>query len=53
MGRLKPGVTMQQAEANINVLFPQILRGFPDAKLSQENLSRLAKAHVPLLPWFS
>ena len=48
LGRLKPGVTMQQAEANVNVLFPQILRGFPDAKLTQSNLEHLAHAHVPL-----
>ena len=27
---------------------PQILRSFPDAKLSQENLARLAHAHVQL-----
>lgn len=48
LGRLKPGVTMKQATANANFLFPQILRGFPDAKLSQENLARLARAHVSL-----
>ena len=34
LGRLKPGVTMEQATANVNVLFPQILRSFPDAKLT-------------------
>ena len=48
LGRLKPGVTMEQATANVNVLFAQILRSFPDAKLSQENLARLAHAHVQL-----
>jgi predicted permease len=48
LGRLKPGVTMEQATANINVLFPQILHGFPDAKLTQENLASLGRAHVPL-----
>ena len=48
LGRLKPGVTMEQATANVNFLFPQILRSFPDAKLSQENLARLARAHVQL-----
>ncbi len=40
LGRLKPGVTREQATANANVLFPQILRGFPDANLSQWNLVR-------------
>ena len=48
LGRLKSGVTMEQATANVNVLFPQILRSFPDARLSQENLARLARAHVQL-----
>ena len=48
LGRLKPGVTMEQATANVNVLFPQILHGFPDAKLTQENLASLGRAHVPL-----
>jgi predicted permease len=48
VGRLKSGVTLEQATANINVLFPQILRGFPDALLNQRNLSNLAHAHVQL-----
>jgi predicted permease len=48
LGRLKPGVTMEQATADVNVLFPQILRSFPDARLSQENLVRLGRAHVQL-----
>jgi predicted permease len=48
LGRLKPGVTMEQATAKINVLFPQILHGFPDAKLTQENVANLARAHVAL-----
>jgi predicted permease len=48
LGRLKPGVTMQQAGANINVLFRQILLSFPDARLTQENLARLNRANVPL-----
>ena len=48
LGRLKPGVSMEQATANVNFLFPQILHSFPDAKLSQENVARLARAHVQL-----
>ncbi|MGC1294260.1 MAG: FtsX-like permease family protein, partial [Alloacidobacterium sp.] len=39
---------MEQATANVNVLFPQILRGFPDAKLTQENTADLARARVAL-----
>ena len=50
LGRLKPGVTAAQASTNVNLLFQQILRGFPDSKLNQENLGRLAKARVPLTP---
>ena len=41
MGRLKPGVSIDAATANVNVLFRQILRSFPDAKLTQENLQKL------------
>jgi predicted permease len=50
LGRLKPGVSLAQATSNVNVLFRQILLGFPDAKLSQENLQELDKAKVPLTP---
>ena len=48
LGRLKPGVSMAQAATDVNLLYQQILRGFPDAKLNQENLQKLAKAHVQL-----
>jgi predicted permease len=48
IGRLKPGVSMEQATSNVNVLFSQILRSFPDANLSQQNLTKLAHAHVGL-----
>ncbi|MFZ1015494.1 MAG: ABC transporter permease, partial [Terracidiphilus sp.] len=49
IGRLKPGVSVEAATANINVLFPQILRSFPDGKITAENLNRLAHAHVGLV----
>ena len=48
IGRLKPGVTIEAAAANTNVLFPQILHSFPDAKLTSENVERLAHTQVPL-----
>jgi predicted permease len=48
-GRLKPGVTMAQATGNTNVLFRSILLGFPDAKLTKENLASLNSTHVELL----
>ena len=50
MARLKPGVTLSEATSNVNLLFRQILLGFPDAKLSQENLQKLDKTRVPLTP---
>jgi hypothetical protein len=50
MGRLKPGVSPEQATANINVLYQQIIRGFPDADLSARNAANLSKAHVVLTP---
>jgi predicted permease len=50
MGRLKPGVSVEQATTNVNLLYQQILRGFPDSTLNQENLQKLAKAHIPLTP---
>ena len=39
IGRLKPGVSIEQATANGNLLFQQITRSFPDAKLTQLNLA--------------
>jgi predicted permease len=50
MGRLKPGTTMTQAATNVNLLFRQILLGFPEAPLSQENLEKLNKTRVVLSP---
>jgi predicted permease len=50
MGRLKPGTTMTQAATNVNLLFRQILLGFPDAPLSQENLKKLENTRVVLSP---
>ena len=50
LGRLKPGVTKEQATANVNVVYQQIIRAFPDAKLNSYNLADLNKAHIPLTP---
>jgi predicted permease len=50
IGRLKPGVSLTEATTQANLLFQQILRGFPDTKLNQENLETLRKAHVELYP---
>jgi predicted permease len=48
MARLKPGVSMAEANANANLLFQQILRGFSGAPLTKENLQKLDKARVEL-----
>ncbi len=50
LARLRPGVSVAQATSNVNLLFRQILLGFPDAKLTQENLQKLDKTQVPLTP---
>src|SRR6201996_7274056 len=50
MGRLKPGISLAQATANVNLLLQQITRGFSDADLSQKNLDKLSRTHVPLTP---
>jgi predicted permease len=50
LARLKPGVSIAQATSNVNLLFRQILLGFPDTELSQENRRKLDKTQVPLTP---
>jgi len=50
IGRLKPGISMSAATSNVNLLFRQILRGFPDAKLTQENVTKLDRTWVRLTP---
>ncbi len=50
MGRLKPGVSPEQATSNVNVLYQQITRAFPDAKLTARNVEKLSKTHVKLTP---
>lgn len=49
-GRLKPGISNAKATANVNQLYQQITRGFPDAQLSLKNVAALATAHVKLTP---
>jgi predicted permease len=50
IGRLKPGVSKEQATSNVNVLYQQITRAFPDANLNPRNIANLNKAHVVLTP---
>jgi len=48
MARMKPGVSMAEANSNANLLFQQILRGFSGAPLTEENLRKLDKTRVEL-----
>jgi predicted permease len=50
IGRLKPGVSIEAASANVNVLFRQILTSFAGAQLDQENKQKLDHTQVPLTP---
>ncbi len=50
IGRLKPGVTLTEATTNANLLFQQIVRGFPNTRRDQYSLETLKKAHVELHP---
>lgn len=50
VGRLKPGVSQEQAVSNVNVLYQQIIRSFPDLDLSARNARYLSQAHVALTP---
>jgi len=47
-GRLKPGVTRAQAEAETNLLYQHIMRSFPNGDWNAYNLSHLQNAHVSL-----
>jgi predicted permease len=50
IGRLKPGVTMQQAEANVNVLYQQMLPGELGSENTPENVANLKRAKIQLNP---
>ncbi len=53
-GRLKPGVTIEQATTNINLVFQQIflqlLPTFPEGPHAGDNAATLRRQHVPLTP---
>ena len=48
IARLRPGVIMGQASANVDVLFQQILRALPNVPLTAENLKKLETTGVEL-----
>ena len=48
MGRLKPGVTMEQAQAELDPLAHRLLPTLPNVKLDPDDLVEIAKRHVPV-----
>jgi len=50
LGRLKPGVTSEQAEANVNLLARQIWHEYAGPVLSKEQQQTLERAHILLTP---
>ena len=50
MGRLKPGVSLEQATSNVNLVYQQITRAFPDGDLNPRNVEHLRNADVVLTP---
>jgi predicted permease len=50
LGRLKPGVGLEQAEANVNLLARQIWHEHAGPVLSKEQQQTLERAHVRLTP---
>ena len=46
MGRLKPGVTLEQARAELDPLAHRLVGTLPGVKLDAEDLQSLAKTHV-------
>jgi predicted permease len=50
MGRLKPGINQGQAEANINLVFQQWLKGPQGTALDPGDQDALRRVKVPLVP---
>ena len=48
IARLKPGVTVEQATANLNLLLQQILHGYVGAQPSQKDLATITEARIEL-----
>jgi predicted permease len=50
MGRLKPGVAMQQAQANVNVLYQAMLPGEAGSSATKEEMAGIRRAKILLQP---
>ena len=46
IARLKTGISKEQAQANTNLVFRQILRGFIGPQPSQENMESIQHAWI-------
>ncbi|HEY1936933.1 MAG TPA: ABC transporter permease [Candidatus Angelobacter sp.] len=49
IARLKPGISVEQARTNINLILQQLLKGPLGAKLNKEDRENLEKAKIPVL----
>jgi len=49
-GRLKPGVSREEAQANTNVVFRQILRSYSGTAPSEQRLKNIQAAFIKLTP---
>jgi predicted permease len=49
-GRLRPGVTLTQAETAVNLLRQQILPNLPDARMRPSRWHDLKSTHIPITP---
>src|SRR5271168_1486881 len=50
MGRLKPGVTLEQAEAELDPLVHRLIPALPGVKLDADERAGIAKKHVSVTP---
>lgn len=50
MGRSKPGVTLEQARAELDPLAHRLIPNLPNVKLSADDLDDIAKNHVDVSP---
>jgi predicted permease len=50
IARLKPGVSVEQAQANLNVSFQQMLNGPAGAKLSRDDREHLQRGKIQVSP---
>jgi len=48
IGRLKPGVSPEQAKANLNVVFQQAMKGAYGAKISQDDRDAIGNAQIKI-----